>query len=553
MASIPVRRLIGWLGGFCATVAVSLAPAIAQQDGPGGSVPSLQELEAAGAVIGEIRIDNQNIFDLNNPKESNSFYRAANFLHIRTRSEVVRRTLLFKSGERVTMQAFEESERLLRASGNIYDVRIRPIAYRDGVVDIEVTTRDTWSLDPGIKFSRGGGVNTGALGLKETNLLGTGISIGYSYENELDRDGEEFSIGHKQLFGTWAAIEYSYGNFSDGKREKFRFERPFYELDARWAAGMSATKNDQIDTTYSSSGGVVGQYRHRSELAEVYGGLSRGLVNGWTHRYSLGIQHQDDRYGAEPGLPAPPEVPADRTLVGPFVRYEVVEDDFQKVKNRDWIERVEFLALGFSSRLQLGYATTGLGSTRDQWLYSASVSDGFAFTPDQSIQASAYANGRYGGGEGEQQFLGVAAKYYFKQRGRGLFYASITTDGITNGEAADQLSIGGDSGLRGYPIRYQVGTQRALLTLEQRFYTDWYPFRLFRIGTAAFVDYGHAWGGGNPNPANPGWLGDVGVGVRIFSDRSASGRVLHIDLAVPTNRDPSISSYQIVVKSKSTF
>ena len=47
--------------------------------------------------------------------------------------------------------------------------------------------------------------------------------------------------------------------------------------------------------------------------------------------------------------------------------------------------------------------------------------------------------------------------------------------------------------------------------------------------------------------------GDVGVGLRIFSDRSASGRVLHIDLAFPTQRDPGISSYQIVVKSKAGF
>jgi len=29
-----------------------------------------------------------------------------------------------------------------------------------------------------------------------------------------------------------------------------------------------------------------------------------------------------------------------------------------------------------------------------------------------------------------------------------------------------------------------------LLTVEQRFYTDWYPFRLARIGAAVFGDVG---------------------------------------------------------------
>ena len=39
-----------------------------------------------------------------------------------------------------------------------------------------------------------------------------------------------------------------------------------------------------------------------------------------------------------------------------------------------------------------------------------------------------------------------------------------------------QLLIGGDTGLRGYPLGYESGTSRGLLTVEQRFYTDWYPF-----------------------------------------------------------------------------
>ena len=51
-------------------------------------IPSFAELEAEGAVIGEIRIDNQNIFDLENPEENNAFYRLTNTLHIRTRPDV---------------------------------------------------------------------------------------------------------------------------------------------------------------------------------------------------------------------------------------------------------------------------------------------------------------------------------------------------------------------------------------------------------------------------------------------------------------------------------
>jgi hypothetical protein len=33
-----------------------------------------------------------------------------------------------------------------------------------------------------------------------------------------------------------------------------------------------------------------------------------------------------------------------------------------------------------------------------------------------------------------------------------------------------------------------------LLTVEQRFYTDWYPFRLARFSAAVFGDVGRTWG-----------------------------------------------------------
>src|SRR5438045_39031 len=151
-------------------------PPPAVEPPPLGWLPSLAELEAAGAIIGEIRVEPQNIFDLSDPRENYLLYRLANGIHAVTRPELVRDTLLFKSGDRLSARLVEESERLLRATLQIYGVRIRAVAYREGVVDLEVVTRDRWTLDPSVSFSRTGGVNTDRMGLKEDNLFGTGIS-----------------------------------------------------------------------------------------------------------------------------------------------------------------------------------------------------------------------------------------------------------------------------------------------------------------------------------------------------------------------------------------
>ena len=126
------------------------------------------------------------------------------------------------------------------------------------------------------------------------------------------------------------------------------------------------------------------------------------------------------------------------------------------------------------------------------------------------------------------------------QRGRGL--------------DLDQLvSLGGDNGLRGYPYRYANGDSRALLTLEQRFYTNWYPGRLFRVGAAVFVDIGRVYGSTPEGRADLGVLSDVGIGLRLANTRSGTGRVIHIDLAHPLNGGNDISSLQLLLSTEQRF
>src|SRR5581483_10823055 len=90
------RRAMHALRWFAALVALGIAlPAAAQDD----ALPTLAQLEAQGATIGEIRVETQNIFDLDDPSESALPYRLVNFLHIKTQPWLIRRLLLFKPGE----------------------------------------------------------------------------------------------------------------------------------------------------------------------------------------------------------------------------------------------------------------------------------------------------------------------------------------------------------------------------------------------------------------------------------------------------------------------
>ncbi len=545
----PSRRA-RWLAALL--LLCSLQGLAGAQGSPPALLPSFAELEAAGATIGEIRVVPQDIFDTTDPLEDKLLFRWANALHIQTRPSVIQRALLFKSGDRVSLRLLEETERLLRSNRFLYDVQFRAVAYHDGVVDIEVLTRDTWSLDPGVSAGRSGGANSSGIHLREYNLLGSGTSVSFGHSKNVDRSSNEFQFSSDRAFGSWTSISLNHATNSDGRSDAVAIVRPFYALDSRWTAGITASKDKRIDAIYNA-GNIASQYRHGQQRAEVFAGASPGLVDGWVQRYSVGLAYQDDAYAAAPGLVAPARLPADEKLVTPFFRVALIEDRYDRELNRNLIGRPEFFALGLASSVQLGWASTGLGSSRDALVYAGSVSRGFEPAPDQTLIASGTIAGQYGSGEVRRQRLGAQAQVYLPQTPRWLFYASAAGDRLTHPDPADSLLLGGDSGLRGYPLRYQSGTRRALFTVEERFYTDLYVWRLFRVGGAAFFDAGRAWGGDNANALNPGWLSNAGFGLRIVSARAAFSNVLHVDIAFPLGATADVKKVQLLLKTKTSF
>ncbi len=527
--------------------------AFATDTAPGADeAVTFAQLEVAGAVIREIRVRPQNIFDLDHADENNWLFRTANKLHVVTRPTVIEQILLFKRGERVSVQKIDETERLLRNNRFIYDLVIRPIANADGSVDIEVITRDTWTIDVVGSVSRSGGNNKTSFGLKEYNLLGSGLRVGFSRVSDEDRRGTEFEVSYPLAFDGRTNVAYAQGQFSDGSRRSASVVRPFYSLDTRWAAGVNWNEDDRIDSIYNA-GNTISQYRHSQDTAEIFGGWSSGLIDGKSQRFMIGSRLRDDTYLVEPGRMRPSILPTSRDARAVFLRYEVVEDRFVKLRNRDQIGRAEFFRLGFFSQLQLTRDLESLGSTRSAWLYSAFVSNGFSFTANRDLLLSGSLERRVATTGLPMTQAGGSARVYLPQGSNAMFYASLAADRISGGGVADQLLLGGNNGLRGYPSYYQAGERRALLSLEQRAYTDWYPFRLLRVGGAVFFDYGRAWGGPNQNLSNPGWLADAGIGLRLALDRAAFSNVLHADIAVPLNRTPDIKSTQFVVRTEVTF
>ena len=117
-----------------------------------------------------------------------------------------------------------------------------------------------------------------------------------------------------------------------------------------------------------------------------------------------------------------------------------------------------------------------------------------------------------------------------------------------------QLLLGGDNGLRGYPSRYQEGDRRFLLTLEQRFYLDGEYWRLFNLGAVAFADIGRAWFPGQDNGINGSTLRGLGFGLRFSPTRAGKDIMLHLDFAFPLDtEDDQVDDFQINFEAKKHF
>jgi Omp85 superfamily domain len=515
-------------------------------------LPSDDELEGAGATFGEIRIANENIFDLEDPKEDTALFRLANRLHIVTREEVIRRQLLFATGDRYSKRLMDESERLLRSARYLYDASIRPVAYHDGKVDVEVVTRDVWTLNPGISFGRHGGKNTAGIEIEELNLLGWGQSISASHKSGIDRDENLIEFKDANFVGSRVNLQASYANNSDGVRHELLVDRPFYSLDTRGAGGIALADDEHIDSLYDL-GEIVDQFREQRRFADVYGGISPGLQEGWAHRLTFGFTFDQRQFQALEDSGATNLVPEDRKLVYPWIGFDLVEDNYRKYKNHDEIERTEDFFLGTRITGRLGLSDPAFGADQQAVIFAATATHGMSPTSASTLLYSGALSGRYEDGEARNAVLDAAIRYYVAQSRNWLFFATLQGTAGHNLDLDNQILLGGDSGLRGYPLRYQGGEARALLTLEQRYFTDWYPFRLFRVGAAAFIDMGRTWGEAPLNTPSLGLLKDIGIGLRLGSSRSGLGNIIHIDLAFPLDGDPSISKVQLLVETKERF
>src|ERR1700674_4623525 len=348
-------------------------------------LPSDREMEAAGAVIGSVDIDIRNIFDESDARERNGLFRLANHLHIRTKRSTIQAQLLFASGDKYLARKLAETERALRLLTYVYDARVVPVRYADGKVDVKVITKDVWTLSPGISFGRAGGTNSTNFNLQDTNFLGWGKTLQVSRGSTVDRTSDSVAWTDPNVFGSRWSSALTYSNSSDGSQRSLQATHPFYSLDAPWSTKITVLNFNRTISRYNL-GDIVDQFNDKQSSYELSGGVSNGLIDGWTKRLTFGMRYDRSLFLPAPRTSVPAQqLPPDRTLSYPFVGFDMLQDKYKKMGDENQIGRAEDFYFGTEVTGEVGLSNPAFGADRNAVMLTAKALRGIELTERQQL------------------------------------------------------------------------------------------------------------------------------------------------------------------------
>ncbi|MGK0338490.1 MAG: outer membrane protein assembly factor BamA [Candidatus Azotimanducaceae bacterium] len=496
------------------------------------------------------------IFDENNEEENNWLYRWANRFHTLTREDHIRELLLFNQDDDYTAREAQESARILRNLGHLYDANIHRVSTCEDTVDLEVVTRDVWSLTLDASIARSGGENDYRFGIGESNWRGTGQKLSVFTEEDEERQSTSISFQDPNVRGSRIRTSLLIQDSNDGNLYGARVFLPFYALDTRRAWGVSANQTERIDTQYFR-GEDITEVRHEIEDLSVSYGFSQGLVDGKARRLSVGYRYRNEVFEPTGDFPSPTTLPISKELSYPFVNLEIVEDNYTTAFNLDQINRTEDLHLGYTLNVNFGYASEDLGSDQDRLVFSGNFADTLLYSDKVLLRHALQWEGiyNYETDRSEDVIINYGLTYFHSQTTHRSFFAELSLLWSENLDSHRQILLGGENGVRGFNRRLQSGDRRVVLTLEERQYTNYHLLNLAYLGFAVFVDIGRAWDPGVSEGFEDDYLASAGFGIRLASSKSDSSRVIHIDFAFPlSNRDePEVDGSDVSLSIKSSL
>lgn len=491
--------------------------------------------EGGVAVISEIVLHRQNIFDPSIPKESAWPYRATNALHFVTKESAIRRELLFKEGDPCDPEVLQESERRLRVTGLMNPVAITSTLKPDGTCRVDVATRDTWTTKPGMTFSTYGGKSKYSVELEESNFLGYGKNLLASYIKEVDRRKYLLDYRDPQFFHRTWDFHAGAWDTDEGEGWLLSLDQPFDAFTVREAYG-AGMKRDRLREYAYWDGKKAFSYATNLEDLHVEYGRKVWEQGDRLLRLRAGYHRQARDFGEyETLVPGHPFGPArDYTLSLVTLWAEHLRVRYLKTRGIVGFTSDEDILLGPDIAVGLGFSARAWGGAP---AFQATLGYQDAVRkPGLLWQRRVRLTLQHIDSEWRNNAWSLASNVFYTTSDRSNATLAFAFSGYHHPDVEGILYLGGEEGLRGYGYQFAAGSRLWQATLQERVLLWENVLAIANVGVAFFYDAGQVWGwGGSFSDASV--YQDIGVGVRFENLHSKLARVARIDLGYAFHSD----------------
>ena len=495
-----------------------------------------------------IQIFTNDIFNLNDP-ETIWIHRLANMLHVVTREETIANEIAFLRDKcHISERDLQEAERHLRKLKYVNTAS----AVRQDDNAIAIITSDKWSLMPTVDFGRKGGQNKYSFGIKDRNLLGWGVDAEIEYFKDVQRSGYIFDTHFPLYTGNNIRGSITLTDTDDGSAQGVSIVRPFVSFDTDNAFAVTAYSGD-LRQQYFLNGQDYYELGFSDRQASASWGRLYQRQADAVYRYTIGADYSKRTFTDVVNTASPVPDFQNREYLVPYIQFDYLEDDFRELSNVHVINQIEDFNLGWQLTTKLGVNVASRDNAESLFVISMQAAKGTQLNPDTLLLSDLSLTSNIGSTHLSHHIVELNNELFYNLSPRFGLYGGQHLTLTKNPYIDEPVTIGEDSGVRGYPLEFQRGTSKLALTGEVRYYPDINIYNLFDVGAAAFVDTGRVYGTGDFAPQTEQWLSSVGIGARFYSRHASDTKVIHLDVSFPMLKDENVNNVEFLITTKSSF
>lgn len=487
-------------------------------------VPAGAVAQPARDSAGTIRAIQIRRYDIFEPSEATSFLpRLANGLHFVTREGVVRRELLFRSGQPYDSAKVAETERNLRFLSVFRRVRIDSLRSDSGLV-VRVTTADGWSTRPLFNIQSTGSKISPTIGIEELNLLGTATLASFRYKSDPDRWTLTTVFRQPRLLAGRVGVSVLYAHLSDGDVAQAQLSKPFFSLSGKTSWQVSADVRDHLVPQYFGGSDVAAlTLQHRLTLG--YAAAAWALRAGSTGYVRIGVGGQIRREDFADLARADTLGKSVTGTLGPFLQWRRAR--FLVSRGLQGFGREEDIDVSTTVGIGVTATPRAFGYDDDGIIPFLSLQTGFG-RPGAFVQLRATTERRYTASGLDSGSVHLAGTIYLQPGRRHLAVVHGSVGWLERPAPGGEFDLGGTrGGPRGFRQHFFTGDRAFFTSAEYRWTATNDFLKLTAIGVAGWVDYGGAWYAGSPRRAEA----SVGAGFRFGPTRATDVLSSRVDVA----------------------